>query len=324
MDAIVDIDDLHFKYRDTEALRGLSFRVERGEIFGLLGPNGAGKTTLMEILSSQRRPLRGSARIFGLDCAKDARQLRGRIGLASHELRLNGYLTVQETLMFYGILYGLPRSSLHERSRRLMEEVGLVPKAESLVSDLSEGMKRRLNLALALIHDPPVLMLDEPTYALDPRAKHQIWAMLDRLRAQGKTILLTTHDMDEAEFLCDHVAILDRGKTIGLGTVEALKSILGESKVVEIRMDCSPASIEEYRTLLQEPNVECLGGLTIFTGNPQAVLQRLLDYSNRPDQARIVIRNPSLEDVFITLTGRSFESESGEPRLEETIERLVG
>lgn len=319
MESVIDVEDLTFKYRDVEALRGISFQVQRGEIFGLLGPNGAGKTTLIEILSSQRRPLEGQARITGLDCVKDARFLRRYIGLATHELRLNAYRTVEEALTFYGILYGIPRVLLHERVRNLMEEVGLLSKAGSLVASLSEGMKGRLNLALALVHDPPVLILDEPTRALDPRAKHQIWTVMDRLRAAGKTILLTTHDMDEAEFLSDRVAILDRGEVIAAGTVDALKALLGTTKVVEIRMECQPDSVEEYRTLLQEQNVDCLRGLTIFTGDPQAAVQRLLDHGGRIDQARIVVRNPSLEDVFMKLTGRTFDSETGEPESEETL-----
>jgi ABC-2 type transport system ATP-binding protein len=230
---------------------------------------------------------------------------------------------VEETLTFYGILYGLPRFLLHERVRSLIEEVGLTSKAGSLVAALSEGMKGRLNLALALVHDPPVLILDEPTHALDPRAKHQLWVVLDRLRTKGKTILLTTHDMDEAEFLSDRVAILDRGKQIAMGTVDALKALLGTTKVVEIRMECQPDSIEEYRTLLQEQNVDCLRGLTIFTGDPQAAVQRLLDHGGRFDQARIVVRNPSLEDVFMKLTGRIFDSEPGEAAPDEMLVHTI-
>lgn len=312
MEVVVDVEEVAFKYRDVEALRGVSFQVQRGEIFGLLGPNGAGKTTLIEILSSQRRPLRGRTSILGLDCEKDARPLRRQVGLATHDLRLNPYLTVEETLTFYGILYGLPRSAVRERVSDLVEEIGLAAMAKRLVAAQSEGMKGRLNLALALVHDPPVLILDEPTHALDPRAKHQLWVILDRLRRKGKTILLTTHDMDEAEFLSDQVAILDRGKVIAAGTVDTLKSGLGTTKVVEIRMECQPESIEEYRTLLQEQNVDCLRGLTIFTGNPQAAVQRLLEHGGRVDQARIMVRNPSLEDVFIKLTGRSFDPDSEE------------
>ncbi|MBI4415601.1 MAG: ABC transporter ATP-binding protein [Euryarchaeota archaeon] len=325
MTLVVDAEDVWFFYAGVPALSGISFQAGRGEIFGLLGPNGAGKTTLLDILSGQRRPARGRVRILGLDCYLDARQLQKEIGLATHELRLNGHLTVREVITFYGILYGLPRHALRDRVRELLEEVGLETRERCMVSALSEGMKGRLNMALALVHDPPVLMLDEPADALDPRAKRQLWGVLDRLRAGGKTILLTTHDMDEAELLCDRVAILDRGKTAAVGTVEGLKSALRDTKVVEVRMECGPEVVDEYRAAIQELNVECLRGLVIFTPNPQLAVQRILEYGNLIDRARVVVRNPSLEDVFMKLTGRAFQpAESDQPDAEQFVNPRMG
>lgn len=309
--SVVRVEGLMHAYEHRGALQALSFAIEEGEVFGLLGPNGAGKTTTVGILTSQIVPTGGRAWILGKDVVTEGAWLRPLIGLAAHDVRVTGYLTVGETLAFYGVLYGLKGEELRGRVSHLLSLLDLADRKDQEVRELSEGLARRLNLALALVHDPAVLFLDEPTVGLDPRSRHGIWQVIRELRDQGKTVLLTTHYMEEAELLCDRVAILDRGEIVALGSPGELKATLGEGKIVEVETACDESVVPLYEEVVGEDRVMCEGGLTIVTTRPQEVIRRLFDELLDDETVNIRVREPTLEDAFMKLTGRTI-SETGE------------
>jgi len=314
---VIQVNDLWHRYNGVHVLKGVSFSVSQGEIFGLLGPNGSGKTTLISILTSQIRSQDGKVSVLGED-PKNGARLRRRIGLAAHELRVSDYLTGLEALKLYGRLYGVSPKILGERVKELLAMVGLYEKQDGLVRTYSEGMRRRLNIALAIVHDPEIVFLDEPTIGLDPYGRRQVWRIIWDLKTKGKTLLLTTHYMEEAEFLCDRIGLVDLGTIAASGTPTELKARLGPGKIIEIGVECTPALAEELSRSLPEGRVHSQGGLSISTQNPESVLPRLLKrFVSDPGYggARIVVREPSLEDVFLELTGRSLQ---GHAKISET------
>lgn len=303
VDAIV-VKGLVHSYGSKMMLKGLDFVVKKGEIFGLLGENGSGKTTTIAILTSQLRPLSGQVSTLGLDPRRGGHSLKTKIGLASHELRLTGNRPLDETLKFYGSLYGIPRDKLKRRVNELLEMVNLKAHASQLVKNFSEGMKRRVNVSLALIHDPELVFLDEPTSGLDPSARRDMWQAIRRLKHQGKTFFLTTHHMEEAEYLCDRVAILDEGRIMAVGTPAELKSAFAGGKIVDIEMDCDPSIVEQFEPIVGKGNVVCEGGLNMIVKEPEKVLQNIMLQLMAGGVGRIQVREPSLEDVFLRLTGK--------------------
>jgi ABC-2 type transport system ATP-binding protein len=321
MSEAVVVADLRHHYSGVEVLKGISFTIHTGEVFGLLGPNGAGKTTLCSILTSQLRPAGGRVSLLGLDPVTKASELRPRIGLAAHELRMSEYLTGLQAMKFQGHLYGLSGASLDKRVRELISLVGLEHKQNGLIGSYSEGMRRRLNVALALVHDPEVVFLDEPTVGLDPLGRRQVWNVIWELKARGKTILLTTHYMEEAEFLCGRIALMDRGVVAALGTPSELKARMGTGKIIEVGVEASAELVDEVSRLIPEGRVYRSMGLNIVTKDPEPALQRIMKrFISDPGYGgtRIVLREPSLEDVFIELTGRSLKEESKVTDKEET------
>lgn len=315
---MISVKNLWHRFNKVHVLKGISFTVGRGEIFGLLGPNGAGKTTLISILTSQIRRQFGTLVVLGED-PRNGAKLRRRIGLAAHDLRVSEYLTGLEVLRFQGRLYGVTGRVLEERTKELLETVGLEEKQDSLVRTYSEGMRRRLNIALALIHDPEIVFLDEPTVGLDPYGRRRVWRTIWDLRARGKTLFLTTHYMEEAEFLCDRISLVDRGAIAASGTPSELKARLGPGKIIEIGADSTPELVRELSESVPEGRVHSQGGISISTETPESVLPRLLKrFVSDPGYggARIVVREPSLEDVFLELTGRSL---GDHPRISESI-----
>ncbi len=312
MEDVIVVQDLRHWYNGSEVLRGVSFAVRRGEIFGLLGPNGAGKTTLSSILTTQLRASRGHVSVLGLDPGREARKLRPRIGLAAHELRVSPYLTGYEALKFHGRLYGVPKRTLDRHVEELLVLVGLEHKQNDLIRTYSDGMRRRLNIALALVHDPEIVFLDEPTVGLDPHGRRQVWHVIRELKAREKSLLLTTHYMEEAESLCDRIALIDVGRIAALGTPTELKALLGPGKIVELGVECSPEMTKEVSQLVPDGRVFSERGL-IATKDPEPVLQHILKrFVSDPGYggARIVVREPSLEDVFLELTGRSLKEDA--------------
>lgn len=221
-ESAIKISNLTKKFEDKLALDDLTLEIQKGDLFGLLGPNGAGKTTAISILCGLIKPTSGTAQINGYDVQKDAQKVKEQIGVCIQETAIYPYLNAKENLELFGKLYGMDAKAIKERSKLLLTKVGLTEDAKRLTSKYSGGMKRRLSLALALIHDPEIAFLDEPTVAMDPQSRHAVWDVIKEQKAKGKTIILTTHYMEEAEELCNRVGIIDHGKLIALGTPKDL------------------------------------------------------------------------------------------------------
>ncbi len=221
-ESAIRIDHLSKNYEAIKALDDLSLQVRQGELFGLLGPNGAGKTTAINILCGLLKPTSGTAYVSGLDVHKEQAQIRGLIGACTQETAVYPYLTGAENIDLFGNLYAMDKETLTQRRAMLLSKMGLAEDARRRAAKYSGGMKRRLSVILALIHDPKITFLDEPTVAMDPQSRHAVWDFLKELKQQGKTIILTTHYMEEAEALCDRVGIIDHGKLIALDTPKEL------------------------------------------------------------------------------------------------------
>ncbi len=293
----------------VEAVNRLDLDVYRGERFGLLGPNGAGKTTTIEILEGLMPPTSGEVEVLGQHWGEHDEELRQRLGISLQETRLTEKLTVLETLTLFRSFYrrGLP-------PRAAMEEVGLTEKADAYVGKLSGGQRQRLAVACALVGDPELLFLDEPTTGLDPQSRRQLWDILRGLRAQGRTVLLTTHYMDEAERLCDRVAVVDHGRVIALGSPAELIARLGGEHLIEFAVQDGTA-LDEGR-LAALPAVVSVrrdeDGYSLSVTAPHLAVPALLQMldSERLGLIRLTTRHASLEDVFVTLTGRRLREEN--------------
>ena len=216
------IENLTKKFEDKVALENLSLKVAKGELFGLLGPNGAGKTTIINIICGLIKPTSGNAKILGYDIQKDPQKVKEQIGVCIQETAIYPYLTAKENLELFGRLYGLNKKVIKESTTKLLGKMALTEDAKRVTAKYSGGMKRRLSLALALIHDPQIAFLDEPTVAMDPQSRHAVWDFIKEQKSRGKTIILTTHYMEEAEELCERVGIIDHGKLIALGSPKEL------------------------------------------------------------------------------------------------------
>lgn len=239
------VEKLVKKYEDVTAVDGLSLRVEEGELFGLLGPNGAGKTTTISILCGLLKPTGGSATVCGYDVQKEAVKIRRLIGVCIQETAVYPYLTGEENVKFFGDLYAMNKGTLESRCAMLFEKMGLVSDANRRVGKYSGGMKRRLSLILALIHDPKVVFLDEPTVGMDPQSRRAVWDFIRELKREGKTIILTTHYMEEAEELCDRVGIIDHGRLIALGPPKELIQRGGVRNLEELFIKLTGRRIRE-------------------------------------------------------------------------------
>jgi len=294
----------------VEAVRGIDLEILTGECYGVLGPNGAGKTTTIEILEGLLPATSGTAEIFGLRWGRDDAQIRQRIGVSLQETRLSERLTVRETLAMFRSFYaeGLDVSAA-------MEMVALRDKADTWVKNLSGGQKQRLAVATALVGKPDLIFLDEPTTGLDPTSRRQIWEIVESLIGAGKTILLTTHYMEEAERLCDRVAIFDQGRVIAEGTPSALIHSLGADHLIEFSFEPDlPLSQQAiHHSLAQFPQLESTAdGFRISASQPHLLLPQLIQVlqEKRLTLASLTTRHASLEDVFVKLTGRHLADET--------------
>ena len=297
---ILRVDALRKRYGNQEVVRGLSFAIHRGECFALLGPNGAGKTTTLRCCLGLIDPDGGAIELVGEPVPKAAREARIRVGVVPQMDNLDPDFTVRENLIIYGSYFRLPRARLDERIPRLLEFAGLAGKAGTSIRTLSGGMKRRLTLARALINDPELLILDEPTTGLDPQARHLIWDGLRQLMKQGKTILLTTHFMDEAERLATRLAVIDHGAMIACDAPRVLLEQHVEPEVVEVYGDAARAWAESRGRALSH-RLE-LAGETAFCYAADAA-PLLADLATHAG-VRYLHRPANLEDLFIKLTGR--------------------
>ena len=292
-------------YGGFEAVKGVDFEVFGGECFGFLGPNGAGKTTTMKMIYGAVIPTGGELAVAGLDVYRNEREIKRRIGVVPQENNLDDELEVRENLLIYGRYYDLPKKTVLRRTDELLDFVQLSDKVNARVEQLSGGMKRRLLIARALINDPEIVVLDEPTTGLDPQARHLVWDRLRALTAEGKTLLLTTHYMEEAARMCDRLVIMEGGRIIAGGTPGDLVEEHVSPQVLEFR-----AGSDVLDTLLPlvEPVAEAVertGGevLLVYAEDADAVVARV--HESDVDVENTVYRQAGLEDVFLRLTGRS-------------------
>jgi lipooligosaccharide transport system ATP-binding protein len=295
--------DLKKSYDGFEAVRGVDFEVRRGECFGFLGPNGAGKTTTMKMIYGAVIPTSGELHVAGLDVRRCEREIKRRIGVVPQENNLDDELQVKENLLVYGRYYDLPRKLALRRADELLEFVQLTEKANAKVEQLSGGMKRRLLIARALINDPEIVVLDEPTTGLDPQARHLVWERLRALTTEGKTLLLTTHYMEEAARLCDRLVIMEGGIIIAQGTPTELIEEHVSPQVLEFR--ASPETLERLRPVAEAAAdaVERSGeALLVFTADADDLMEEVR--ASGMEVENTVYRQAGLEDVFLRLTGR--------------------
>ena len=300
MASTIVVSEIRKWYGDTHAVDGVSFEVEEGEFFGILGPNGAGKTTTLEIIEGLRKPDSGDVTLLGVPAWPRNKQLLPRIGVQLQASSFFERLTTREQIRTFASLYGTPAAD----ADRMLEVVGLADKADTRTDRLSGGQTQRLAIATALVHGPEVLFLDEPTAALDPQARRNLWDLLREINGQGRTVILTTHHLDEAELLCDRVAIMDHGKILELGPPASL--VRGLDAPTRIGVETGLMSVDEARRLFPEADVSADEvSLTISTREPATVLAQLAD---RNALRGLGVRGASLEDVFLNLTGREYRA----------------
>ena len=299
-DVVLRVAGLRKRYGEQEVVRDLSFEIRRGDCFGLLGPNGAGKTTTLRCCLGLIDPDGGEIEMVGLPVPRAAREARIRVGVVPQMDNLDPDFTVRENLLIYGSYFGIARAVLDERIPRLLEFAGLASKRDVGIRTLSGGMKRRLTLARALVNDPDLLILDEPTTGLDPQARHLIWDGLRQLLSQGKTILLTTHFMDEAERLASRLAVIDHGVLIASDTPRALLALHVEPEVIEVYGDEAKAWADLHGRRMAQRLEQA--GETAFCYAKDAQ-PMLTDLATRTG-VRYLHRPANLEDLFIKLTGR--------------------
>lgn len=299
--AAILVRGLTKRYGDIEAVRGIDLEVHSGETFGFLGPNGAGKSTTINILCTLTAPTAGHAHVVGHDVVRERDEVRRHIGLVFQDTTLDDYLSAEQNLRFHAELYGLPKTVVPERMRKVLEMVGLWDRRASLVGTYSGGMKRRLEIARGLMHSPRVLFLDEPTVGLDPQTRSSIWGYIYELKkSESITIFLTTHYMDEAEY-CDRIAIMDAGRIVAQDTPEALKRSVGKD-IVQIRTEDDDAAILALQRAFQVKPTRRDGVVSFDVAEGERFVPRLFAELGVPIRSVSVAR-PSLDDVFISFTG---------------------
>ena len=304
LDVLVDAQQLTKRFGDLAAVDGIDLQVRRGEAFGLLGPNGAGKSSTMRMIAAVSPATSGRLRIFDRDPAREGPAIRALLGVVPQRDTLDEDLTVQENLWIYGRYFGLSRREVRRRSVELLEFAHLSDRAGDRVEPLSGGMKRRLTIARALVNDPQLLLLDEPTTGLDPQARHALWDRLVRLKRDGVTLVLTTHYMDEAEQLCDRLVVMDHGRIVAEGSPRELIEQYCTREVLELRFDPEEHDTSAGRLEGAGHRVEVLPDrVLLYTPDGDAALAAVHTAGIQPLSA--LVRRGSLEDVFLHLTGRS-------------------
>jgi len=310
------VSDLRKRYRpdSPEAVAGISFDIERGEVFGLLGPNGAGKTTTIGVMTTRVRPTGGSVLIDGIDVAKNPVAVKQRIAVVPQRPNLDRAISALENLTFHGAYFGWSRRARRARALELLEQFQLTDRADSMAAELSGGMAQRLMIARAMAHRPSVLFLDEPTSGIDPQNRINLWQILRDLHAQGQTILLTTHYMEEADALCERVAVMDHGRVLADGSPDELKRSIGADTVVTVTFDGPAADlidsleqIEGVKKAESPPDTDA-HTLRIHATDAEGLIRQIVEVSDKHERQMrdATTQVPSLENVFLTLTGREY------------------
>jgi ABC-2 type transport system ATP-binding protein len=305
----IEVLDLHRSFTGNKAVQGVSFSVKQGEIFSLLGPNGAGKTTTISMLSCLLRPDEGDARVMGHSIRSDQMGVKSALGVVPQEIALYEDLTARENLTFWGKMYGLRGSALRTRVDEVLEIIGLSDRARERVGKYSGGMKRRVNIGVALLHKPKVIYMDEPTVGIDPQSRRNILDSVIALKDQGMTVLYTTHYMEESQEISDHIAIMDHGKLIASGTHEELVKLVGGQTRIDLTLNTNAEKvIAEWRLVDGVDSVTAEEEkISALVNDSNLVLPRLFESATQRS-ARITsvdIREPNLESVFLHLTGRA-------------------
>ena len=300
---LVEARGLTKKFEDFVAVDAIDFDIKKGEAFGFLGPNGAGKTSTMKMITTVSPITEGKMTVFGLDPSTQGRAIRSRLGVVPQEDNLDLELTVAENLYIYGRYHDMKKSEINPRIDELLEFAQLTERRDSKVDPLSGGMKRRLTIARALINDPDLIILDEPTTGLDPQARHLLWDRLYRLKQEGATLIITTHYMDEAEQLCDRLVVMDEGKIVAEGSPLQLIKEYAPREVVELRFGEQDKDEAALKMDGVANRSEILADrILLYTDDADATQERLHDRDIHPEQ--VLVRRSTLEDVFLRLTGR--------------------
>jgi ABC-2 type transport system ATP-binding protein len=322
---MIQVEELRKRYDDFEAVRGVSFEVEPGEVFGFLGPNGAGKTTTINMLCTLAKPTSGHALVAGFDVVKERDNVRRHIGLVFQDPTLDGYLTAAQNLQLHAELYGVDPGLAPARMEQMLRMVGLWERRDAAVMTFSGGMRRRLEIARGLMHSPRVLFLDEPTIGLDPQTRSSIWSYIRTLRdTEEITIFMTTHYMDEAEF-CDRIAIMDQGEIVALDSPETLKAGIGADRV-RIDTDDDDAAIDALRERFDIEARMSEGSVTFAVPAGEEFVPRLFAELGMPIRSVSVAR-PTLDDVFMSYTGttiRDAEQSSDQVRNRVAMQMFAG
>jgi len=304
---VIEVEDLHKAYGSVQALDGITFSVPEATVYGLLGPNGAGKSTAISILAGLVAPTSGRASVAGHDVSTDSTAAKRALGFVPQDVVLYDELNAKENLEFFGGLYGIRGAGLRDRVAELLHDIDLGDNAKRPVETYSGGMKRRLNIACGLVHQPRVLLLDEPTVGIDPQARLHILAMVGRIAAAGTTVLYTTHYLHEAEELCQRIAIIDHGRILAEGSLEELRSQVGERDLVTITGRFDVAAVRTLVSALENAEILSLqeNEMALALRHGGDTFGRLVRGLTECGEAReINIRQPSLENLFIKLTGR--------------------
>jgi ABC-2 type transport system ATP-binding protein len=308
---------LHKSFGDVQAVRGVSFEVQAGEIFSLLGPNGAGKSTTISMLACLLQPTKGDASVMGHSILKESMEVKAAIGVVPQEIALYEDISARENLSFWGKMYGLRGPQLAQRVDEVLEVIGLTNRQKGRVSKFSGGMKRRLNIGIALLHKPQVIIMDEPTVGIDPQSRRNILDNVKELNRQGMTVLYTTHYMEEAQELSDHIAIMDQGQIIARGTHEQLVKIVGELDRINLTLSTSSEQllaawrstdgVHQVSAVAQPDEPVLDGAVTLLVDDSNVVLPRILEKATNAGVrvTSIDIQEPNLEAVFLHLTGRA-------------------
>ena len=305
---MLQITDLSKSFGNRMAVKGVSFHVKRGELFGLLGPNGAGKSTVISMICGLLQPDQGDVLVDGLSVQKQPVKVKEKIGVVPQDIALYGDMSALDNLLFWGQMYGLSRKNALKKAEDVLEVVGLADRKKEKLAGFSGGMKRRINIGAAIMHEPELLIMDEPTVGIDPQSRNHILEMVKSFNAKGMTVIYTSHYMEEVEYLCSRIAIMDEGEIIALGTKEELVSRLIGVSSMELKVDrVSETLVEDIKKI---PGVTQVTreeeGLTIFAENPKERLGDVVLAAKGQGVAvtSLEVKEPNLETLFLTITGR--------------------